>query len=186
MTVTEEDGDDVDSSLSDAKKAKKERKERRKERRERKEKRREKGWKEKASSDSESEADDSISREKKRRKSKGDKSAASTPLESSTFTPGGSGTSTPVPTSIRFLSRQKYIAQKRMAFADPAALNELCLTDHGVNAANALLRQSSGPASQVFEVGKKHGVGLLDDFYMTLGHGPRPSEVLVGFNWHAP
>jgi Pin2-interacting protein X1 len=119
-TVTEdstvsESGEDLaeaDSSAAEAKKAKKEKKERKKEKKDKKEKKK----KDKADS-----ADSSS--EKKRRKDGG--SSGSTPVESSLSTPSGSGYSTPVTTSTRYLARSRFIAQKRMAFADTAALNQV-------------------------------------------------------------
>ncbi|KAK3996447.1 protein PXR1 [Cladorrhinum sp. PSN332] len=104
-------------SVEDAKKAKKEKKRAKKEKKERKEKR----SKDKAASESGSESEDGSSKEKKRRKE--DK----TPAESgdSTATPSGSGYSTPVTTSTRYLARSRFIAQKKMAFADSAALNQI-------------------------------------------------------------
>ncbi|KAK3329776.1 protein PXR1 [Apodospora peruviana] len=106
----------------ESKKARKEKKKREKEeKRERKEKRR----KEKT------ESDDSISREKKRRKG-GDESvdlsepAASSVPASGVSTPSGSGYSTPnAGVSSRYLSRQRFIAQKRMAFTDATAMNQI-------------------------------------------------------------
>ncbi|KAK3694323.1 hypothetical protein B0T22DRAFT_533392 [Podospora appendiculata] len=123
----------TDTSTPEVKLSKKERKEKKaqdkkekkaqdkKEKKERKERRR----KARASSGSEAEAGDSTSREKKRRKASDD-SAGEEPA-SGTSTPGGSGYSTPaaVTTSSRFLSRQRFIAQKRMAFTDTVALNQI-------------------------------------------------------------
>ncbi|KAK3335758.1 hypothetical protein B0T19DRAFT_17452 [Cercophora scortea] len=115
----------TDTSAPEVKLSKKERKEKKaqdkKEKKERKERRR----KARASSDSEAEAGDSTSKEKKRRKTNDDSAAEE--LASGTSTPGGSGYSTPaaVTTSSRFLSRQRFIAQKRMAFTDTVALNQI-------------------------------------------------------------
>ncbi|KAK1768426.1 protein PXR1 [Phialemonium atrogriseum] len=50
-----------------------------------------------------------------------DSSAATSKAASSSSTPAGSGFSTPT----RHLSRQRFIAQKRMAFSDPKALNQI-------------------------------------------------------------
>lgn len=112
--------DDVDSS-SEAKKSKKDRKKEKKDKKDKKEKRK----KDKAGSDSGAEVGDSISKEKKRRKDGESASSAPTPAESSTSTPSGSGYSTPVSTSTRYLARSRFIAQKKMAFADSAALNQV-------------------------------------------------------------
>jgi Pin2-interacting protein X1 len=68
-------------------------------------------------------------KEKKRRKDgSASETTSSTPVESSISTPSGSGYSTPVPTgSSRYLARSRFIAQKKMAFADSAALNQVSL-----------------------------------------------------------
>lgn len=103
------------------KESKQERKDRRarekREKRERKEKRRE----EKAASKSAKETGDDTSREKKRRKGESDSA-----LASGVSTPSESGYSTPITlASGRYLSRQRFIAQKRLAFADSTALNQV-------------------------------------------------------------
>lgn len=100
--------DDVASSddMKKAKKEKKDKKEKKKEKKDKKEKK-EKRRKDGASSES--------------------SSAAPTPAESAISTPGGSGYSTPVTSSTRYLARSRFIAQKRMAFADSAALNQVRL-----------------------------------------------------------
>jgi Pin2-interacting protein X1 len=108
---------EVDSS-AEAKKLKKERKEKKKEKKDKKEKK-EKRRKEKAA-DSGAETSDNIPKKKKK-----DGANSDTPAESSISTPSGSGTSTPVTTSSRYLARSRFIAQKRMAFADTAALNQV-------------------------------------------------------------
>ncbi|KAK4105916.1 hypothetical protein N658DRAFT_503979 [Parathielavia hyrcaniae] len=65
-------------------------------------------------------------KEKKRRKDSALETVIATPAESSLSTPDGSGYSTPVPTgSSRYLARSRFIAQKKMAFADSAALNQI-------------------------------------------------------------
>jgi Pin2-interacting protein X1 len=68
-------------------------------------------------------------KEKKRRKEGGaSETTSSTPAESSISSPSGSGYSTPAPTgSSRYLARSRFIAQKKMAFADSAALNQVRL-----------------------------------------------------------
>ncbi|KAK0733975.1 hypothetical protein B0T26DRAFT_736769 [Lasiosphaeria miniovina] len=115
---------DSDLSTSESKK-RQEKKQRKKDKKDRKEKRAKRRL-EKAVSRSASEAGDSISRERKRRKAdKAGDSPAPTPLDSGVSTPAESGSSTAVSTSVRYLSRQRFIAQKRMAFADPAALKEI-------------------------------------------------------------
>ncbi|KAK4221753.1 hypothetical protein QBC38DRAFT_491472 [Podospora fimiseda] len=105
----------ADESSDDAKKAKKEKKKLKKQKKERKEKRR----KDRAVSESGSESLENSSKETKPRKE--DK----TPADSSVSTPSGSGYLTPVTTSTRYLARSRFIAQKKMAFADTAALNQI-------------------------------------------------------------
>lgn len=109
-----ESSDERDTSVDDAKKAKE--KKAKKEKKEKKEKKK----REKAASESEGESQESTS-EKKRRKE------GSTQDESGISTPSGSGYSTPVTTSTRYLARSRFIAQKKMAFADSAALNQVKL-----------------------------------------------------------
>nr|Q2HFA6.2 RecName: Full=Protein PXR1; AltName: Full=PinX1-related protein 1 [Chaetomium globosum CBS 148.51] len=107
----------------DKKRDKKEKKERR-DKKEKKEKRRI----EKAAAESGAETGDSISEEKKRKKKEAtsEPSSAPTPTDSNSSTPTGSGYSTPIPTgSSRYLARSRFIAQKKMAFADSAALNQI-------------------------------------------------------------
>ncbi|KAL2142379.1 hypothetical protein VTI28DRAFT_1210 [Corynascus sepedonium] len=117
---------EVDST-SEAKKEKKEKKEKRdkkdkkKDKRDKKEKK-EKRKKEKEASESGAETSDNISKAKKRK----EKDAPKAISDSSLPTPGGSGSSTPVPTgSNRYMARSRFIAQKKMAFADSAALNQI-------------------------------------------------------------
>ncbi|KAK4132339.1 hypothetical protein BT67DRAFT_86073 [Trichocladium antarcticum] len=114
---TGDDLADADSSAVEAKKAKLEKKERKREKKDKKEKRK------KDNADSPG-TGDSISKGEKRRKYDGN-SSASTPAESSLPTPSNSGYSTPVTTSTRYLARSRFIAQKRLAFADTAALNQI-------------------------------------------------------------
>ncbi|KAK4128956.1 hypothetical protein N657DRAFT_629957 [Parathielavia appendiculata] len=65
-------------------------------------------------------------KEKKRRKESALETATPTSAESNLTTPAGSGYSTPVPAgSSRYLARSRFIAQKKMAFADSAALNQI-------------------------------------------------------------
>lgn len=52
---------------------------------------------------------------------------ASTSLGSTASTPSGSGYSTPVMGSARYLARSRFIAQKKMAFTDTSALNQVSL-----------------------------------------------------------
>lgn len=89
----------------------------------------------KTAPDSGTETGDSISGEKKRKKEESAsgpvpeeaaKASTSTSAEISLSTPSGSGYSTPVPTgSSRYLARSRFIAQKKMAIADSAALNQV-------------------------------------------------------------
>ncbi|KAK4116517.1 hypothetical protein N656DRAFT_794817 [Canariomyces notabilis] len=127
-----ESPDEADSSATGKQKLKKEKKARKREKEDKK-KKKEKKKNDKALSDSDAEAGDSISREKKRRKDDG----ASVPLdvaersipapgESALSTPSGSGYSTPVPTgSSRYLARSRFIAQKKLALTDSTALNQI-------------------------------------------------------------
>ncbi|KAK4157868.1 hypothetical protein C8A00DRAFT_39871 [Chaetomidium leptoderma] len=114
---------EVDIS-AEARKAKKEKKDKKRDKKEKKERRK----KDKTASDSGASAGDNISKEKKRRKdgaASETTSSGPTPAESNLSTPSGSGYSTPVTTSTRYLARSRFIAQKRMAFADTAALNQI-------------------------------------------------------------
>lgn len=102
--------DDADEDASERKKAKKDKKEKRR--------------KAKLENDDEDAADASDPKSKKsKKKRKADKEeSASQPTESST--PAASGTSTPsLPT--RHLARSRFIAQKRAAVMDQAALNQV-------------------------------------------------------------
>ncbi|KAK4659255.1 telomerase inhibitor [Podospora pseudocomata] len=114
---------EVDTSAEDAKKAKKEKKKERKEKKEKKEKKdkKDKKKKDKPVSESGSEAGASNSKEKKRKKEE----SVTPAVESDASTPTGSGYSTPVTTNTRYLARSRFIAQKKMAFADSAALNQI-------------------------------------------------------------
>ncbi|AEO66164.1 7c2b9421-6556-4777-8540-74f0db12c9b5 [Thermothielavioides terrestris] len=119
--------DEVDGS-AEVRKVKKDKKDK-KDKKEKKEKK-EKQKRDKAALNSGAELGDSISKEKKRRKDDGTSeetvSSAPTPADSSISTPSGSGYSTPVPTgSSRYLARSRFIAQKKMAFTDSAALNQI-------------------------------------------------------------
>ncbi|KAK3362255.1 protein PXR1 [Lasiosphaeria hispida] len=125
--------EEVDAAALDPKKARKERREkkaREKQEKQEKKEKKERRRREKASSGSGPETGGS-KREKKRREDKDststseDLTKASPPVESGASTPIGSGYSTPVLGSARFLSRQRFIAQKRMAFADTVALNQI-------------------------------------------------------------
>lgn len=125
---TAESPDEADSA-SDAAKAKKEKKEKKRDKKDKKDKKekKEKRRKDKAAAESGAETGDSISKEKKRRRKDAALESSSTPTsaDSSLPTPSGSGYSTPVPTSSRYLARSRFIAQKKLAFADSAALNQI-------------------------------------------------------------
>ncbi|EGO53142.1 hypothetical protein NEUTE1DRAFT_73486 [Neurospora tetrasperma FGSC 2508] len=113
----ENSSDDVESSATETKKPKKDKKREKKEKKDKKKDKKEKKRKEKELSDSATESEDSKSKAQKRMKDG---------AETETSTPGGSGTSTPtVTSSTRFLARQRFIAQKKMAFTDSAALNQI-------------------------------------------------------------
>ncbi|KAK3300806.1 protein PXR1 [Chaetomium fimeti] len=131
-TVTPETTESPDDagSTSEAGKAKKEKKDKKRDKKDKKDKKekKEKSRKDRAAAESGAETGDSISKERKRRKKEAvsESSSAPTPAESSLSTPSGSGYSTPVPTgSSRYLARSRFIAQKKMAFADSAALNQI-------------------------------------------------------------
>ncbi|KAK4648274.1 telomerase inhibitor [Podospora bellae-mahoneyi] len=115
--------EEVDTSAEDAKRAKKEKKKERKEKKEKKEKKdkKDKKKKDKPVSESGSEAGASSSKEKKRKKEE----SVTPAVESDASTPTASGYSTPVTTNTRYLARSRFIAQKKMAFADSAALNQI-------------------------------------------------------------
>lgn len=102
--------DDAEEDASDRKKAKKEKKEKRR--------------KAKLENDDEDAADTSDPKSKKsKKKSKADKDEP-TPQPTESSTPTASGTSTPsIPT--RHLARSRFIAQKRAAVMDQAALNQV-------------------------------------------------------------
>ncbi|KAK1755372.1 protein PXR1 [Echria macrotheca] len=126
--VVQSSPSEAEISAAEAKRLKKERKEQRK--KEKKEKR-----SKKESSESTAETGDDTEREKKRRKSKKQASSdesseapAAVTLGSGLSTPSGSGTSTPTIGSSRYLARSRFIAQKRMAFADSTALNQVSLS----------------------------------------------------------
>lgn len=127
-----ESPDEDANSARETRRGKKEKKKDKKDRKDRKEKK-EKRRKAKASSNSDAESGDSISRERKRRKDDGALAKVTepsdpTPAESNLSTPGGSGYSTPVPTGpSRYLARSRFIAQKKMAFTDSSALNQVRL-----------------------------------------------------------
>ncbi|KAL1865507.1 telomerase inhibitor [Diaporthe australafricana] len=102
--------EDADEGASDRKKARKEKKERRK-----------KSKTENDDEDAESASDPKSKKSKKKRKA--DKEEP-TPQPTVLSTPSASGTSTPsVPT--RHLARSRFIAQKRAAVMDQAALNQI-------------------------------------------------------------
>lgn len=117
--------DDADEDASDRKKAKKEKKEKRR--------------KAKLENDDEDPADASEPKSKKsKKKSKADKDEP-TPQPTQSSTPAASGTSTPVPT--RHLARSRFIAQKRAAVMDQAALNQV---NHGNTPQRRRKPRSSG------------------------------------------
>lgn len=129
--VAEEDatGSDAESSSDEAAapESKKQRKERR---RQEKQDKKDKKKRRKESSGSADEEGEGAARKKKKRKEKeGDAvpDPAASSLPSGTTTQTGSGVSTPLLGSNRFMSRQRFIAQKKMAFADTAALNQVCV-----------------------------------------------------------
>lgn len=99
-----------DSSLS--------RKKSKKEKKEKKEKRN------KSKDAEETDASDSLSKKKKRKERKSDKDDDNNSADTSVAsTPLASGTATPIP--HRHLARQRFIAQKRAAVMDQAALNQV-------------------------------------------------------------
>lgn len=122
-------------NLSEVKVAK-EKRDKKKEKKDKKLK--EKGKKEKRrkekSSESSTDTSETVSKEKKRRKKdSGSEKEPQTTVESSLPTPNTSGTSTPVPTgSSRYLARSRFIAQKKMAFSDSVALNQVRLTSQTI------------------------------------------------------
>ncbi|KAK3310696.1 uncharacterized protein B0T15DRAFT_45977 [Chaetomium strumarium] len=135
-TAYSEAGDisgEVDKS-DEAEKVRKQKKDKKKEKGKKKEKK-DKSKKHKTAPSPETEAGDNLSGDTKQRKdgspsepmvSEEGTSSAPTAAESTISTPSGSGYSTPVPTgSSRYLARSRFIAQKRMAFTDTAALNQI-------------------------------------------------------------
>ncbi|KAK4240798.1 hypothetical protein C8A03DRAFT_41712 [Achaetomium macrosporum] len=125
--------DDVGNS-DEVEKVRKQKKHKKKGKGEKKEKK-DKSKKNKTASSLETETGESLSKDKKQRKdgscsetmiSEESASLAPTPAESGISTPSGSGYSTPTLTgSSRYLARSRFIAQKRMAFTDTAALNQI-------------------------------------------------------------
>ncbi|KAL2270241.1 hypothetical protein VTJ83DRAFT_2425 [Remersonia thermophila] len=120
------------SSSSESKKSKKEKtrkkdkgkkeKEEKKDKKDKKEKRK----KEKSEVESGTETGDSAAQSNKASSNGTASASGSTPAESSVSTPSGSGYSTPVPTgSSRYIARSRFIAQKKMALTDAAALNQI-------------------------------------------------------------
>lgn len=106
----DEDSDDADEDASDRKKAKKEKKEKRR--------------KAKLENDDEDAADVSDPKSKKSKKKRKADQEDPTPQPTESSTPTASGTSTPsIPT--RHLARSRFIAQKRAAVMDQAALNQV-------------------------------------------------------------
>ncbi|KAK4447557.1 hypothetical protein QBC34DRAFT_131081 [Podospora aff. communis PSN243] len=114
-------GAEQSSNEADSKESKQGRKERREREKREKKERKERRRAEKAASKSTAESGEDTSTEKKRRKGEGASAATS-----GTSTPIGSGTSTPtIIGSSRYLARQRFIAQKKLAFTDSAALNQI-------------------------------------------------------------
>lgn len=115
--MVESKTNDADEDAVDRKKSKKDKKEKRK--------------KSKDDEDATPDADSDSQSRKKKKKSKAEKedaddTASSAPATTASSTPGASGTSTPsseVP--HRHLARKRFIAQKRAAVMDPAALNQV-------------------------------------------------------------
>ncbi|KAJ0121797.1 g-patch domain-containing protein [Diaporthe amygdali] len=102
--------DDADEEAADRKKAKKEKKERRR--------------KSKLENEDEDAAGASDSKSKKSKKKRKAADEEPTPQPTQLSTPAASGTSTPsIPT--RHLARSRFIAQKRAAVMDQAALNQI-------------------------------------------------------------
>ncbi|KAK0754227.1 hypothetical protein B0T18DRAFT_424650 [Schizothecium vesticola] len=129
--VVEEDatGSDAESS-SDEVAVPESRKERKERKRQEKQEKKDKKKRRKESPGSAAEEGEDATRKKKKRKEKEgdavpDPEASSLPSGTSTPTGNGSGVSTPLLGSNRFMSRQRFIAQKKMAFADTAALNQI-------------------------------------------------------------
>lgn len=122
----EDSSPDADEDASDRKKAKKEKKEKRR--------------KSKLENDDEDAADVSEPKSKKsKKKSKSDKEEP-TPQPTESSTPTASGTSTPsIPT--RHLARSRFIAQKRAAVMDQAALNQV---NHELNPPRRRKPRASG------------------------------------------
>lgn len=122
----EDSSPDADEDASDRKKAKKEKKEKRR--------------KSKLENDNEDAADVSEPKSKKsKKKSKSDREEP-TPQPTETSTPTASGTSTPsIPT--RHLARSRFIAQKRAAVMDQAALNQV---NHELNPPRRRKPRASG------------------------------------------
>jgi Pin2-interacting protein X1 len=114
-------GAEQSSKETDVKESKQERKERREQEKREKKERKEKRRAEKAASKSAAESREDTSTEKKRRKEESTSAATS-----GTSTPIGSGTLTPtIMGSSRYLARQRFIAQKKLAFTDSTALNQV-------------------------------------------------------------
>lgn len=122
----EDSSPDADEDASDRKKAKREKKEKRR--------------KSKLENDDEDAADVSEPKSKKsKKKSKSDKEEP-TPQPTESSTPTASGTSTPsIPT--RHLARSRFIAQKRAAVMDQAALNQV---NHELNPPRRRKPRASG------------------------------------------
>ena len=110
--------DESDEAAATLKKAKKEKKEKKEKRRKAKE-----GDDDEKSAD----APDSQSRKKKKRKSDSEAGGEASQASTKASTPSGSGISTPISGAVphRHLARSRFIAQKRAAVMDQAALNQI-------------------------------------------------------------
>ncbi|ROW02037.1 hypothetical protein VPNG_07689 [Cytospora leucostoma] len=108
--------DDADDAASARKKAKKEKKEKRRKSKE-------------DGDDNDKSSDDSESKSSKKKRRKAEKEAGdkSSPPSTKTSTLAASGISTPIPNAVphRHLARSRFIAQKRAAVMDQAALNQI-------------------------------------------------------------
>ncbi|KAK7738473.1 telomerase inhibitor [Cytospora paraplurivora] len=109
--------DDADEAASARKKAKKEKKEKRRKSKE-------------DGDDDDKSSDDSESKSSKKKRRKAEKEAGdeASPPSTKTSTPAASGISTPtIPNAVphRHLARSRFIAQKRAAVMDQAALNQI-------------------------------------------------------------
>lgn len=124
---------EAETSVAETKEKPKEKKDKKskKDKREKKEKRRRKEASEETGEDTE--VDKKERKKKKKQKSEPSKASdnekASAPvmvaLGSGVPTPSGSGYSTPITGSSRYLARSRFITQKKLAFTDTTALNQV-------------------------------------------------------------